>query len=215
MPFLRLFRRAKSYASFGSICTKNSACFHVNSLLPVSHAPSRSSVHREVLPARAARRERFCLSRLSVLSRFEERPQTEPRQSRELEGPWTADARKGTDGAPSRLRLRAELGTSRRHCRGRPFVFPGAARRPARRVPATARPRAGPGKPDASFRGAMHTTAGICAPPCARQVAGPWALAARPRSATLPGWRKGGGLRLSPRSTARTARAAPSVQKAT
>lgn len=153
MPFLRLFRRAKSYASFGSICTKNSACFHVNSLLPVSRAPSRSSAHREVLPARAARRERFCLSRLSVLSRFEERPQTEPRQSRELEGPWTADARKGTDGATSRLRLRAELGTSRRHCRGRPFVFPGAARRPARRVPATARPRAGPGKPDASFRG--------------------------------------------------------------
>lgn len=157
MPFLRLFRRAKSYASFGSICTKNSACFHVNSLLPVSHAPSRSSAHREVLPARAARRERFCLSRLSVLSRFEERPRTEPRQSRELEGPWTADARKGTVEPP------ADCGSVLSS--GRPAVTAGDARlssqepRDARR--AVYPPRRGP---EPARGSPMPPSGGRCTP---------------------------------------------------
>lgn len=51
---------------------------------------------------------------------------------------------------------------------GHPFVFPGPTRCPARCVPATAQPRAGAGKPDASFRGAMQTAAGICVSPLTR-----------------------------------------------
>lgn len=53
---------------------------------------------------------------------------------------------------------------------GHPFVFPGPTRHPARCIPATAQPRAGvgaPGKPDASFRGAMQTAARICVRPLA------------------------------------------------
>lgn len=215
MPLPRLFRHAESYALFGGVCTKNSACFPVNSLLPVFHAPPRSRAHREVLPPRAAlRAPLLCLSRLSVLSRFEERPQTEPRQSRELEGPWTADARKGTDdGVTSRVFSSAlSSGRPAVTAGGHPFVFPGPARRPARRVPATAQPRASAGKPDASFGGRCRPQPGSGCHRSPGHVAGPRVIGALPRNATLPGWRTGGGLRLSPQSTAR---AAPSVREAT